>query len=107
MITQDQVLSIGFAKDGELFSKHELTSKYSLKLDGGEVSHIREVRGETILKYPVNVDNLRDLILAYEIISGAIIYHELSEDDNKVYSIIISFLLAIIGLFLIYFMLMI
>lgn len=105
MITQQELEGIGFVphyhntfrKKGEFFD-------YYVKLQHGEVVYIKEVRNGTIIKYPCHVHNLKDFILAFEIISGAIVRHEIEEQDRKMYSGILLALLAIIALFLIYFM---
>ena len=102
MITEQQLKSIGFVKDSIFYVKHELVSKYKIQLLNGEVPYILEQRGETIVKYPVHAHDINDLIIAYEIISGAIMYHESEEKDNNVYSLIICVLMALIGLLLIY-----
>lgn len=102
MITTEQLKSIGFTQDVNFWEKHELTSVYRITLNKGVVHQLIELRGERIIKYPIKVDNIKDLILAYEIASGAIVYHESEQYDNNVSFIIISVLLAVIGLFIIF-----
>ena len=102
MITEQQLKSIGFVKDSIFYVKHELINKYKVQLHNGEVPYILEQRGETIIKYPVHAHDLSDLIIAYEIISGAIVYHESEKNKSNVYLLVICVLMAVIGLLLIY-----
>lgn len=106
MITGKEIEKIGFVQqnNGSHFLKKGDYSHFYIKLENGFIVYIKEVRNNTVLKYPCHIDDLKDFILTFEVISGVIIRDEIEELDKKMHSNLIMALLAIIALFLVYFL---